>query len=93
MCSAIYSNQKIKDEILSALSHPEAQDGLYFWNLGHVSEMDLRPRVRADDDDIYLALLELLRDEEVIMESGENEAVFRLNPHIADRPDYAQARG
>lgn len=93
MSTAIYSNHKIKDEILAALSHPEALDGLYFWNLGHVSEMDNRPAVEADDDDIYQALLELIRDEEVIMEYGDNEAVFRLNYARLARPSPTEYRG
>lgn len=68
----------IKKQIVEALSHIEAEDGLYFNNLVVVHEEEERPIVRGEEPDIRAAL-EQLRQEGRIDVSGQGEAaIFRL---------------
>jgi hypothetical protein len=42
----------IREQILAALKHPEAEDGLYFNNLIVVHEEEERPIVEGEEKDI-----------------------------------------
>lgn len=68
----------IKDQILAALSHPEAEEGLYFRNLSHLHEEDERPAVEGDEIDILDALKELIGEGRVQMTDEGKEAIFML---------------
>ncbi len=68
----------VKLQIIRALEHPEAQEGLYFRNFYALHEEDERPAVEANQVDILDALKELIHEGSVVMEEGGSEAVFQL---------------
>jgi hypothetical protein len=68
----------VKKQIIQALSHPEAQDGLYFRNFSHLHEEDERMAVEARDEEILDALQQLIKEGRVNMDNGEGEAIFSL---------------
>ncbi len=69
---------KVKGQILAALEHPEAQEGLYFRNFFHLHEEDERPAVEAEEVDILDALQELIHEGKIKMNQGGEDAVFHL---------------
>ena len=71
--------KNIKNQIIKALSHPEAQDGLYFRNFSHLHEEDERVAVNAQDEDILDALQQLIKEGKVVMDNGKGEVIFSLN--------------
>ncbi|MCC6220667.1 MAG: hypothetical protein IT291_05430 [Deltaproteobacteria bacterium] len=70
--------QDIKNQIVKALNHPEAQDGLYFRNFFHLHESDERAAVDGNQVDILDALRELLDEGKIAMSSGDEEPIFSL---------------
>lgn len=68
----------IKAQIMSALSHPEAQEGLYFRNLYHHHEEDERECVQGDEVEILDALRELMSEGKVVMDDSGKEVIFAL---------------
>jgi hypothetical protein len=68
----------VKAQIVAALEHPEAEEGLYFRNFFHLHEEDERPAVVADQVAVLDALKELIAEGRVAMEEAEDEAIFRL---------------
>lgn len=50
----------IKLQILQALCHQEAEEGLYLRNFFHLHEEDERPAVNAEEEDIVDALNDLI---------------------------------
>lgn len=68
----------VKDQIINALTHPEADEGLYFRNFAHLHEEDDRPPVIADDVSIIKALEQLIDEGKVVVESPGEDAIFRL---------------
>jgi hypothetical protein len=71
---------QVKSQILTALSHPEAEEGLYFRNFSHLHEEDERPAVEARDEDIFEALHELISEGYVRMnDEGHGEVIFSLS--------------
>ncbi len=75
------NNNSIKQQILAALSHPEAEDGLYFNNLIVVHEEEERPIVEGDEELILRALEEML-DEGAITSVGEGaQRIYSLVRH------------
>lgn len=70
------ADARIKTEILAALDHPEAEDGLYFTNLTQLYEEEERPQVMGEDADILEALRELIQDGEVLTSTGEAGTIF-----------------
>ena len=68
----------VKDQILQALRHPEAEEGLYFRNFYHLHEEDERPAVQADEIEILDALKELVTEGDVVLDETGPEAVFSL---------------
>lgn len=67
---------QVKDQIMQALSHPEADEGLYFRNLYHLHEEDERPGVIASPEAILKALEELITDGHVQQDITGEEPVF-----------------
>lgn len=68
----------IKKEILAALSHPEAEDGLYFNNLIVVHEEEERPIVRGEESEIMLVLRQLVSSGEVETSGAGQETIYKL---------------
>ena len=73
--------EQIKKQILCALAHDEAEDGLYLRNFTNLTEEDERPAVEADDYDIVESLNELIKEGKVWCEQTEAETIF----HIASK--------
>ena len=69
---------QVKSQILQALRHPEAEEGLYFRNFYHLHEEDERPAVQAEEADILDALKELVGAGQVKLDESGPEAVFSL---------------
>lgn len=67
---------KIKDEIVSALSHPEAEEGLFLANLLVVHEEDDRPQVSGNDKEILSAIESLIVDKKVSLTHDQGRVVF-----------------
>lgn len=73
------SNKKaIKEQILHALMHPEAEEGLYFRNFYHLHEADERDPVEGDEVSILDALKELIHEGQVVADDSGEELVFSL---------------
>jgi hypothetical protein len=73
-------NQSIRKQILAALSHPEAEDGLYFNNLIVVHEEEERPIVEGDEAVIRATLQQMIQ-EGVLRSQGEgNQEIFEIVP-------------
>ena len=69
-----------KEDIIEALSHPEASDGLYFRNFTLLHEEDERPIVRGSQEEILEALRELVEEGRVSVLDEQAELIFYLNP-------------
>lgn len=69
----------IKKEILQALKHPEAEDGLYFNNLIAVHEEEERTCVQGDDLQVLDALFELIQSGLIVTSQKDGNTVFHLN--------------
>ena len=72
------SSNDIKNQIIQALSHPEADEGLYFRNLYNLHEEDERKAVNGTQEEILEALKELLDEGKVLASDEGPEMVFRL---------------
>lgn len=72
------TNPTIKREILAALSHPEAEDGLYFNNLIIVHEEEERPIVRGEEGEVVEALRELVKAGTVETTGNGPETIYKL---------------
>ena len=70
--------EAIKEQILAALSHPEAEDGLYFNNLIVVHEEEERPIVIGEEPDIVMALSELVKTGEITTTGDGSSQIFKL---------------
>lgn len=69
----------IKQHILAALKHPEAEDGLYFRNFYFLHEEDEREAVPGSEYQILNALRELISEGQVVTDESGEEVVFFLN--------------
>lgn len=70
----------IKKQIVAALSHPEAEDGLYFNNFIVVHEEEERPIVQGEESEVRDVLEQLIK-EGVVESSGTGDGeIFRLKP-------------
>ena len=69
---------QVKQQIMQALQHPEAEEGLYFRNFANLHEEDERPAVEGDQLEILDALKELIDEGVVTVTEGEEELVFAL---------------
>ena len=70
---------KTKQAIVAALSHPEAEEGLYLRNLALVHEEDEREIVPGDEFQILDALKELMAEGQVTMDESGPEIIFFLS--------------
>ena len=70
---------RIKKEILAALRHQEASDGLYFRNFQHLHEADERDPVIGDELEVLEVLRELIEAKEVKVDDSGKEPIFFLN--------------
>jgi hypothetical protein len=68
--------EQIKAQILAALTHSEADEGLYFRNFTLLHEEDERPGVAGEDSEIFEALHELIGEGRVVMNEEGSEVVF-----------------
>jgi hypothetical protein len=66
----------IKRQIIDALSHPEAEQGLYFDNLYVQHETDERPIVCGNQVEILEALKELIAEGRVYTDESGEEVIF-----------------
>ncbi len=67
-----------KAQILEALGHAEAAEGLYFRNLWHLHEEDERTQVLADEVEILDVLKELIAEGRISMDESGKEVIFKL---------------
>jgi hypothetical protein len=72
----------VKKQILQALAHQEAEEGLYFRNFANLHEEDERDPVEGDEVTILDALKELLHEGKVVADESGDEVVFAL-PKVA----------
>ncbi len=68
--------QKTKQSVLKALSHQEADEGLYFRNFFNMHEADERPRVQGEKEEIIEALNELIKEGKVKLATFDNDVIF-----------------
>ncbi len=71
--------KKVKEEILAALNHQEAEEGLYFRNFFNMHEADERQGVHADEKNIIVALNDLIKDGKVKLDSFDGDVIFLAN--------------
>jgi hypothetical protein len=69
---------RVKSQILAALAHPEAQDGLFFRNFQVLHEEDERPAVEGAQEDVLDALKQLIDEGLVRVDDGHKELIFHL---------------
>ena len=69
---------QVKEQVLAALKHPEAEEGLYFRNFALLHEEDERPKVIADEVEILDALHALIEEGKVQLDDSGKEVVFQL---------------
>jgi hypothetical protein len=72
------NDESIKAQIEAALSHPEAEDGLYFNNLIVVHEEEERPIVEGDEGSILRVLEELIEKGLVTVEGEGDQRIYHL---------------
>ena len=72
------SVQKTKNSIIDALSHSEAEDGLYFRNFALLHEEDQRPSVKASSQELVAALNSLIVEGKVKIAYDDLDVTFRL---------------
>ena len=70
---------EIKQTLIQALKHQEAEDGLYFRNFFNMHEADERPMVKASKEDISKSLNELIKENKVKLSSFDDDVIFMLN--------------
>lgn len=69
-------SEAIKQQILAALSHPEADEGLFFTNLYYLHEEDERPQVEASEELILEAIKELLSEQKIRVDDSQEQLIF-----------------
>lgn len=69
----------VKSQIIAALRHPDAEEGLYFRNLFCLHEEDEREAVIATEVEILDALKELIAEGRVAVDDTGEEPVFMLS--------------
>ena len=68
----------LKKQILEALSHAEAEDGLYFENLLVVHEAEERPVVEGSEEDVLETLAEMIAEGSIATDESGPKVVFKL---------------
>jgi hypothetical protein len=72
------SNNSIREQIMAALSHPEAEDGLYFNNLIVVHEEEERPIVEGDETIILQVLDDMVFDGTLSVSGEGSQKIYML---------------
>lgn len=67
----------LEKQIISALKHPEAEEGLYLGNFSVLHEEDERPRVTASDEEI-LNVLKILIEQGTVQAKDQGEDIIFL---------------
>lgn len=75
---AIMDRSAVKEQIISILGHPEADEGLYFRNFFHLHEEDERPALMASKAEALSALGELIDEGRIQIDETQDEMIFRL---------------
>lgn len=70
--------QMVKSEVIQALGHIEAEDGLYLQNFLHVHDEDCRPLVNASQQEVLDALTQLIAEGAVRLTQLEEQVIFQL---------------
>jgi hypothetical protein len=68
----------IRKQILAALSHPEAEDGLYLNNLIVVHEEEERPLVEGEEADVLRILNKMVADGDISATGEGSQRIFSL---------------
>jgi hypothetical protein len=71
-------SNSIRKQIIAALSHPEAEDGLYFNNLIVVHEEEERPIVEGNEAEIMAVLNEMVNEGLVSSSGTGSQQIFSL---------------
>jgi hemerythrin superfamily protein len=74
--TATMSLDKVKQQILLALNHPEAEEGLYFQNLYALHEEEERSPVEGTQEEILEAIKELIREKRVRVDNTGDSPIF-----------------
>lgn len=80
----IKRKQQIETQIIQALSHPEAEEGLYFWNFTNLHEEDERQMVDGNEIEILDALRDLIKKKKIRMDDNGKDVVFFLEEDVQD---------
>lgn len=72
------NSNSIREQILAALSHPEAEDGLYFNNLIVVHEEEERPIVEGDEAVILQTLEDMVLDGTLSVTGEGSQRIYKL---------------
>lgn len=72
------SNFRLREEVLAALKHSEAEEGLYLDNFLYLHEEDERPRVDATELEVLDMLKELIAEGLVDADESQEYVIFRL---------------
>lgn len=70
--------QEIRQQVLAALEHPEAEEGLYLDNFQHLHEEDERPLVTASQLEILDMLKALIAEGRVTADESGEDVIFKL---------------
>lgn len=70
--------ENLKEQIITALNHAEAEDGLFFQNFIIVHESEDRQPVTTNDAGLIYALEDLVKDEKVTMAAMDGKVIFQL---------------
>ncbi|MGI6679943.1 MAG: hypothetical protein ACOX3T_00370 [Bdellovibrionota bacterium] len=71
--------KEVKQTLLKALTHQEAEEGLYFRNFYNMHEADERPMVDASRKEIAQALCELIKEDKIKLSVFDDDVIFLLN--------------
>lgn len=71
-------DQTLRKQIIAALSHPEAEDGLYLNNLIVVHEEEERPLVEGDESVVSRVLEEMIADGEISVSGEGSQRIYSL---------------
>lgn len=71
--------ETVREQVLTALRHPEAEEGLYLDNFIYLHEEDVRPRVKATELEILDALKGLIDEGRVVADESGKAVIFKLN--------------
>jgi hypothetical protein len=72
------NDTSVEQQILNALKHPEAEEGLFLGNFHVLHEEDERPRVNASEEEILISLKELMRQGKVVADTKGEDVIFML---------------